>query len=170
LNNISGRSIKSRRGESFSLATLFGGMMIGKLSLTRPFFLMLLVAVPTACGGGDDPDASSPAAAPEAAPAASAPVASSGLVEQGRQVYSGAGICFTCHGPEGAGTALGPNLTDDTWIWIENPQQDLQTKLAAQIRAGTPQPREFPAPMPAMGGGALSEEQLQAVAAYVASL
>jgi mono/diheme cytochrome c family protein len=68
------------------------------------------------------------------------------------------------------GTALGPNLTDDTWIWIENPGVDLQAKLVAQIRSGAPRPKEFPAPMPPMGGASLTEDQLQAVAAYVASL
>lgn len=131
--------------------------------LTLPFVIL------TACGGGDD--ASEPASAPStAAPAAPAAPASSDQIALGQQVFSGPGICFSCHGPAGQGTALGPNLTDDTWIWIENPSENLQAKLADQIRAGTPQPREFPAPMPPMGGAPLTDEQLQAVAAYVASL
>ena len=92
------------------------------------------------------------------------------MVEQGRQVFHGAGLCFSCHGQNGVGSALGPNLTDDTWIWIQNPQQNLQGQLVEQIRGGTPQPREFPSPMPPMGGASLTDEQLQAVAAYVASL
>ncbi|MDR0788339.1 MAG: cytochrome c [Gemmatimonadota bacterium] len=132
--------------------------------LAVPFALL------TACGG-DAPESAPRSTPTPAAPAApAAPVASGDLVTQGQQVFNGAGLCFSCHGQGGVGTALGPNLTDDTWIWIENPGVDLQAKLVAQIRSGAPRPKEFPAPMPPMGGASLTEDQLQAVAAYVASL
>jgi mono/diheme cytochrome c family protein len=139
------------------------------LALAIPIFFM------TSCGddAADTPPVISdpPAPAAPAAPGAGAPPAGgSDLIAQGQQVYSGVGICFSCHGPTGEGSALGPNLTDDNWIWIENPQENLQAKLVNQIRAGTPQPRDYPAPMPPMGGASLTEDQLQAVAAYVASL
>jgi mono/diheme cytochrome c family protein len=147
--------------------------MMQSCSGVRSVAVFLALGLLTACGGGDDtaePAATGGEPAAPAAPPGGGAVASADLVEQGRQVFSGPGICFTCHGQGGVGTALGPNLTDDTWIWIQNPQENLQAKLAEQIRAGTPQPREFPAPMPPMGGAALTDEQLQAVAAYVASL
>jgi mono/diheme cytochrome c family protein len=38
------------------------------------------------------------------------------------------------------------------------------------VRNGVPQPKQFPAPMPAMGGAPLSDEQVRAVAAYVYSI
>ena len=128
----------------------------------------------------EDPGIESPEA--EAAPAQSAPAApvpppaatpatpasDPALIEAGRQVFAGPGQCYACHGPAAQGTALAPNLTDGSWIWITDPQQDLRAKLATLIRAGVPSPREHPAPMPAASG--LNDEQLQAVAAYVVSL
>jgi mono/diheme cytochrome c family protein len=145
--------------------------MMERAFMGRAMVLTLPFVILTACGGDDASDqAAAPSSAAPSAPAAPAEAPSSDLVALGQQVYSGPGICFSCHGPAGQGTALGPNLTDDTWIWIENPAENLQAKLVQQIRTGTPQPREFPSPMPPMGGASLTEEQLQAVAAYVASL
>ncbi len=144
-------------------------------SMAKALALAIPVILMTACGddAADPPPVISdpPATAAPAAPDAGAPSATaSDLIAQGQQVYSGVGICFSCHGPTGEGTALGPNLTDDNWIWIENPQENLQAKLVNVIRAGTPQPRDYPAPMPPMGGASLTDAQLQAVSAYVASL
>ncbi len=124
---------------------------------------MLVVA---GCGG----DSGEPAAeAPAPPPAAPAAAPAGGAVAEGQAIFTGAGICFTCHGQAGEGTALGPALNDDEWIWID-PAADLQPQLVAQIRAGTPEPRDFPAPMPPMGGASLTDQQLESVAAYVASL
>jgi mono/diheme cytochrome c family protein len=138
----------------------------------RAALLTLPFAVLAACGGGSDAPQSAPASSAPAAAAPAAPAAapSGDLVAVGQQVFNGPGICFSCHGQGGVGTALGPNLTDDTWLWIENPGTDLQAKLVAQIRSGTPKPKESPALMPPMGGAQLTDDQLQAVAAYVASL
>jgi mono/diheme cytochrome c family protein len=122
-----------------------------------------------------------PAPEPGAAAAADTPVVSAPVapaaggpdpqqVAAGRTVFTGAGLCQACHGPNAEGTALGPNLTDGAWIWISDPSQDLVTQLTTLIRTGIAQPREYPAPMPPMGGASLSDEQLEAVAAYVASL
>ena len=137
-----------------------------------------------ACGGeGEEDVAAVPEAevvepaAPVAAPAA-APVASAALpagvtpelVQAGQGIYSGAGICFTCHGPDGLGTALAPNLADQEWLWIDPADPDLLTQTATLIKTGVSQPKEHPAPMPAMGGAQLTEDQIQAVSAYVLSL
>ncbi|HSH45308.1 MAG TPA: c-type cytochrome, partial [Longimicrobiales bacterium] len=37
-------------------------------------------------------------------------------VEAGRALFQGRGSCFTCHGREGGGTPLGPDLTDEAWV------------------------------------------------------
>lgn len=87
--------------------------------------------------------------------------------DQGRDLFAGAGACQSCHGPGGAGTTLGPDLTDPEWIHVSEPAVD---ELANVIRDGVPQPREYPAPMPPMGGANLTPEQVQALAAYVASI
>lgn len=135
------------------------------LAMAIPFALL------TACGGdAPEPQPATSGTGSSPAPAAPAEAPAADLVAMGQEVYHGAGICFTCHGPNGAGTQLGPNLNDGEWLWIDNPEDNLQQKLADQIRAGTPNPKEYPAPMPPMGGANLSEDQLQAVAAYVASL
>ena len=38
------------------------------------------------------------------------------------------------------------------------------------MRTGVPQPKQHPAPMPAMGGANLSDDQIRQVSAYVWSL
>ena len=148
-------------------------------NLSKSMGLLVSLMLAAGCGGDQAEETATPAeepgaATPAPAPAGGAPAAGGAagpeIIAAGQQVYAGAGICFTCHGAEGVGTALGPNLADDQWIWIENPTQDLQTKLVDRIREGVPQPREHPAPMPPMGGATLTEDQLQSVAAYVASL
>lgn len=112
----------------------------------------------------DTPTVGEPAApAAPAAPAGPDPA----LIATGQQVFTGAGLCQACHGPTGQGTALAPNLTDGTWIWISDPANDLDGQLATLIRTGIAQPREFPAPMPPAN---LNDAQIQAVTAYVISL
>ena len=86
--------------------------------------------------------------------------------DQGREAFSGAG-CGACHGPDGTGGQLAPDLTDGQWLHVSGP--DLE-ELAGVIRNGVAQPVEHPAPMPAMGGANLTDEQIEAMAAYVASL
>mgnify|MGYP006174886275 CR=1 FL=1 len=89
-----------------------------------------------------------------------------GLV--GQQIFAGTGICFTCHGQDATGTQLAPNLTDDEWINIEQPVT--QEKIEQLVRTGVQQPKQHPAPMPAMGGAQLDDQQVRAVSAYVYSL
>ncbi|MEX0912855.1 MAG: c-type cytochrome [Gemmatimonadota bacterium] len=157
-------------------------------SLLKTLAVVLVAGTFAACGDAGDeappPATIDPAAAPAEttpepvpepepadAPAADAPAgATPEQIEAGRQVYTGAGICFTCHGQQAEGTPLGPNLNDGDWLWIEDPETDLHTKLVTLIRTGVTQPAEYPAPMPPMGGASLSEEQLESVAWYVVSL
>lgn len=87
--------------------------------------------------------------------------------DQGQDVFAGAGGCQACHGPNGTGSTLGPDLSDDEWLNISGPDVD---ELAEVIRDGVPQPQQYPAPMPPMGGANLDTEQVQALAGYVASL
>jgi mono/diheme cytochrome c family protein len=115
-----------------------------------------------------------PAATPAApaAPAAGARALPAGvtqeMVTQGQQIYAGQGICFTCHGQAGVGTVLGPALNDGQWLWLEDANNFEQ--LVGIIRTGVSQPREYPAPMPPMGGASLNDDQVRAVSAYVWTL
>lgn len=124
-------------------------------------FLMLLFVA--ACGGGEEAPAVS-----EEGVAAEAGAIDAELVATGQEIFTGKGICYTCHGAEAAGTQLAPNLTDDVWINLEEPITP--EAIAALIRTGVPTPVEHPAPMPPMGGAQLTDQEIEAVAMYVYSL
>jgi glucose/arabinose dehydrogenase/mono/diheme cytochrome c family protein len=74
--------------------------------------------------------------------------------------------CVGCHGANGTGTALGPDLTDQQWLWSDGSVAG----IAKSISDGVSQPRNYRNPMPAMGGAQLTNEQVSAIAAYVWSL
>ena len=91
------------------------------------------------------------------------------MLALGSRVYhgqvGGAG-CTGCHGSNGDGSPLGPDLTKGKWLWSDGSYQG----IASTIAAGVAQPKQYRAPMPAMGGAQLSSDQLFAVAAYVWAL
>ncbi|HEX6630963.1 MAG TPA: c-type cytochrome [Gemmatimonadaceae bacterium] len=134
-----------------------------------------------ACAGGDQnatTDTGAAAGTGATTGAAPAPPAATGpftaasitprMIAQGDSIFKGTaagGICYTCHGPDGKGTQLAPDLSDGTWI---NGDGSLGF-IVETIRNGVPQPKEHPGPMPAFGQS-FSEEQLRAVAAYEYSL
>lgn len=131
---------------------------------------LLIVGLVAGCGGGDDAEqteAPPPAATPPASQPAGGAGAASGDLAAGTEVFNG--TCMACHGAGGAGTPLAPSLNDDTWLWID-PAQPLQPQIESIVRQGVPQPKEHPAPMLPMGGASLTDQQITAVAAYVASL
>ena len=113
----------------------------------------------------DTAAAPAPAATPADA-AADCPPVSQDLVTRGRAVFSGAGNCFACHGANAKGTTLAPNLTDALWLNIDGSYGS----IVGLIRTGVPKPKQHAAPMPPLGGAALSPPQVCAVAAYVYSL
>lgn len=154
--------------------------------------VVALLALPAAACGGGEPEAEAPPAGgtgiptveapapppappPTEAPApGTAPVAANlppgvtaEMVQQGQQIFTGQGICYTCHGQDATGTALAPNLTDNQWINL--PTGDYE-EIVTLVNTGVLRPKEHPAPMPARGGGTLSEEQVRAVSAYVYSI
>lgn len=87
-------------------------------------------------------------------------------VTAGQTIFTSTGNCFTCHGQGGAGSALAPALNDNQWLNISGDFASLQQV----INNGVPNPKQFPAAMPAKGGAALTEQQVKQVAAYVYSL
>lgn len=99
-------------------------------------------------------------------PAADLPAGvTAAMVQEGQQLFGT--VCAACHGPQGTGTALGPDLTDDEWLNISGRDYD---EILQNIQTGVPQPVEHPAPMPPLGGGNFDEEQVRALAAYVFSI
>jgi mono/diheme cytochrome c family protein len=101
---------------------------------------------------------------PLLAAAATPPGVSQEMVEQGAQLYGT--VCSACHGPGGAGSALGPQLSDDAWLHISGEYDE----IVGTIQTGVPNPIEFASPMPPLGGGSFNTEEVRALAAYVFAL
>ena len=91
------------------------------------------------------------------------------MVAEGDRIYhgqEGGATCTGCHGANGTGTTLGPDLADSKWLWSDGSY----AAIAKTITSGVPQPKEYRSPMPPMGGAQLTPEQVSALAAYVWSL
>ena len=52
--------------------------------------------------------------------------------------------CAGCHGADGVGTPVGPNLTTGTWLWLDGSLE----ALTKTITTGVPVPKQHPAPWP----------------------
>jgi glucose/arabinose dehydrogenase len=114
---------------------------------------------------GTHPDAGSAAAAPLPIP----PGATQEMVALGARIFHGevgGAPCTGCHGSDGTGSTLGPNLTKNQWLWSDGSYR----AIAATIMHGVPEPKNYRSPMPAMGGAELKPAQVSAVAAYVWAL
>jgi glucose/arabinose dehydrogenase/mono/diheme cytochrome c family protein len=97
------------------------------------------------------------------------PGATHEMVELGSRIYHGeaaGGTCTACHGANGTGTPLGPDLTKNKWLWSDGSWSGI-TKT---ITDGVSLPKQYRSPMPAMGGAQLTPDQASAVGAYVWSL
>lgn len=90
-------------------------------------------------------------------------------VALGDRIFHGqvsGGTCTGCHGSDGRGTQVGSDLTSGNWLWGDGSV----AAIRATIEKGVPAPRQSIAGMPARGGAPLSDEDLDAVAAYVWAL
>lgn len=148
----------------------------------RKLGTLILALALAACGGGDGGEQDDAAATGGEQPSTTAQDAGNTAPQQqagnppegataadvsaGQQIFTSTGNCYTCHGPDGRGTQLAPNLTDSEWINIDGSFASIQEL----VKTGVPQPKQHPAPMPAMGGATLSDDQVRQVAAYVWSL
>jgi glucose/arabinose dehydrogenase/mono/diheme cytochrome c family protein len=112
---------------------------------------------------GTHPDAGT------AAITASLPVpdgATKEMLALGDRIYHGqvgGATCVGCHGANGTGTVLGPDLAGSQWLWSDGGY----LAIAKTITAGVPQPKRYRSPMPPMGGAQLTADQVSAVAAYI---
>ena len=88
------------------------------------------------------------------------------MITTGQGLFEGAGACYTCHGKGGVGTGLAPNLGDAKWLHSDGSYK----AIVNQIKVGVPKPAESMIPMLPKGGSQITDEQINAVAAYVWSL
>ncbi|MGD2217520.1 MAG: c-type cytochrome [Gemmatimonadales bacterium] len=90
------------------------------------------------------------------------------MVNQGEEVYAGAGLCYVCHGAEGQGMpGLGANLTDDEWVHGDGSFESLVETVINGVDSGA---STSGTAMPAKGGSGITDEQARQVAAYVWTL
>jgi mono/diheme cytochrome c family protein len=149
--------------------------------------LVALVAIGlSACGGDANANGDTADAAPEQAQVTAAETdadmaetadamtqelpegVTPAMVEEGKGIYNGAGICMSCHGPTGEGIPnLGANLTDDEWLHIDGSYESIVQNI---LNGVTAQESSSGVPMPAKGGTAITDDQVKAVAAYVWTL
>ncbi|HEX8711476.1 MAG TPA: c-type cytochrome, partial [Terracidiphilus sp.] len=120
-------------------------------------------------GGGTQAEAKPPEGTHPNAGASELPVppgATQDMVALGDRIFHGqvaSGTCTACHGPNGTGTPLGPDLTKNKWLWSDGSWAG----LTKSITDGVLQPKQYRSPMPPKGGSPLTDEQTKAVAAYV---
>jgi glucose/arabinose dehydrogenase/mono/diheme cytochrome c family protein len=110
------------------------------------------------------PEGTHPEAGTAALPVA--PGASHEMVALGDRIFHGQvanGTCTACHGPDGTGTPLGPDLTKNKWLWSDGSLAGLTKSIAD----GVLKPKQYRSPMPPNGGSQLTPEETKAVAAYV---
>jgi len=94
------------------------------------------------------------------------PGSSKEAVATGDRVYHaqvGSATCTGCHGADGSGTPLGPNLTAGKWQWSDGSLDGIRKT----ITEGVAKPKSYRAPMPPLGGAQLTPDQVAAVSAYV---
>ncbi len=79
----------------------------------------------------------------------------------------GGGTCTGCHGSDGKGTPLGPDLTDGKWLWGDGSIPS----IAEIISQGVPNPKNYRSGMPPLGGDTqLLPTDVLALADYVWAL
>ena len=123
-------------------------------------------------GATDDADVGAPAprpAAPESGVTAERPASiTDAMVQEGAQIYAGAGICAACHGADATG-AVGPDLTDAEWLIGDGEFEQLVDQILEGVSAAEAT-NPLGAIMPPKGGAAITDAQVRAVAAYVWTL
>ena len=145
--------------------------------MPRQWVPAALLALLAACGGGDSGNGANGTPGESAAPAEEAAVAEEALnidpailpegvtvamVEEGRDLFNGGGICFTCHTVEATGGPLAPDLTDDAWLNVDGEY----SSIVELVKTGVSQPLEHPGAMLPRAGMPLTDAQVEAVAAY----
>lgn len=104
-----------------------------------------------------------PGAQAQARPDSLPPGVTPAMVNSGRQLFGGLGLCLACHGPEGKG-GIGPDLTDGKWDHINGSYEQLVARIIKGVGTDESKTGQI---MPPRGGGALTDDQVKAVAAYV---
>ena len=88
------------------------------------------------------------------------------MVEAGKQLFEGPGLCMACHGMDAKG-AIGPDLTDTVWVHHKGSFEE----IVEQVIRGIPEAESKSGNiMPPRGGSTLTDDESRAVSAYVWAL
>ena len=91
-------------------------------------------------------------------------------IAEGEAIFLGDGLCYVCHGVDGAGErGVGADLTDDVWWHSDGSHPSIARQVASGVGADRVR-NALGAAMPPLGGSDIDAEQVEAVAAYVWSL
>jgi glucose/arabinose dehydrogenase/mono/diheme cytochrome c family protein len=74
--------------------------------------------------------------------------------------------CVGCHGSDGRGSPLGADLTSDQFLWGDGSYRSIRQVISE----GVPSPKAHEGVMPPKGGAQLTDQQVEALAAYVYAL
>ena len=94
------------------------------------------------------------------------PGATKADVALGARIFQGQaanGTCSGCHGSNGKGSPVGPDLTGGHWVWGNGSLASIRHT----IQSGVPHPKNYTGAMPPEGGAQLSPHDLAAVTDYV---
>lgn len=142
--------------------------------MRHPIRLVLAsILVVAACGGGAEQSGDTAATGAAVAAVDPATLDPATITPQelalGDSLFHGligATSCQACHGPDGKGGTVAPDLTDSTWLHSDG----TYGAIYKQIETGVMQPKQYMGVMPPFGGAPLTPEKHRAVAAYVYSL
>lgn len=146
-------------------------------SFARPTFLLIAAAAIAACSSGTKTASSAPS--PTSGSGAAAKATTSGMpagvttamIAEGDSLFHASG-CVRCHGADAKGAQNGPNLTGPTFLHVNGTYQDFVRLITSGVPADSIKDTAHRFPMRPRGGGQhpLTDEQVNAVAAYVYSL
>ena len=111
---------------------------------------------------------------PTAAPANRAPVMPAGVttasIAEGKTLFEATtSNCGRCHGVDAKGTTRGPNLSDSTWSQIDGSYSEIVRIINEGVPSAKVKP-PYQLMMRAKGGAALTDAQVNSIAAYIWSL
>lgn len=138
-------------------------------SLPNNVLPLLVIAAATACGGtgGANTDLPMPEVLGAALNAGAAPDAVTlESIAEGRILFNARATCSACHGANGKGGQLAPNLGDDVWLNSDGSYAG----IVEVIETGVLEPKEYPGLMLPRGGMGLSDEEVSLLAAFIWSL
>lgn len=138
-------------------------------SLLNHVLPLLLIFAATACGGTGEANVDLPT--PEAlSTTLNAGTAPDGVtlesIAEGRILFNARATCSACHGVNGKGGQLAPNLADNVWLNSDGSYAG----IIEVIEAGVLEPKEYPGLMLPRGGLGLSDDEVGSLAAFIWSL